>query len=108
MTWPGGVTPCSRRAGFCRRQTRLLTTLDDKNMALSMWPLCPCGTSADGVKQYTAIGQTVGYGGLWRFPSGLTLVVRFGTGTAPLDGAIVNLGHELERALRTATSAVHP
>ncbi len=82
---------------------RQLTTLDDKNMALSMWPFCPCGTSADGVRQYAAIGQSVGYGGSLRFPSGMTLVVRFGPATEPLDA--VDLGHELEGALRAATSA---
>ena len=77
---------------------RQLTTVDDSNMALSMWPLCPCGTSVDGVKQYSAIGQTVGYGGLMRFPSGMTLVVRFGPGTTSLDS--VDLGRALEGALR--------
>ena len=87
---------------------RQLTTLGDRNMALSMWPLCPCGTNSDGVKQYAAVGQTVGYGGLMRFPSGMTLVVRFEPAPAPLDAAIVNLGYELERALRTATSAGGP
>jgi CubicO group peptidase (beta-lactamase class C family) len=89
-------------------QVQQLTALDDKNMALSMWPLCPCGTGADGVKQYAAIGQAVGYGGLMHFPSGMTLVVRFEPAPTPLDAAIVNLGHELEQALRTATPVGRP
>lgn len=97
---PGRVLPAA--------DVRRLTTLDDHNMALSMWPLCPCSTSPDGVKHYAAIGQTVGYGALMRFPSGMTLVVRFEPAPAPMDAAIVNLGHELERALRAATSAVRP
>jgi CubicO group peptidase (beta-lactamase class C family) len=97
---PGRVLPAD--------DVRQLTTLDDKNMGLSMWALCPCGTTTDGMKQYTAIGQTVGYGGLLHFPSGMTLVVRFEPAPAPLDGAIVNLGQEFERALRAATSTGRP
>jgi CubicO group peptidase (beta-lactamase class C family) len=85
-----------------------LTTLDDKNMALAMWPLCPCGTSEDGTKQYTAIGQTVGYGGILRFPSGLTLIVRFDRVPEPIDAAVVTLGQEIEKALRAANSAGRP
>lgn len=86
-------------------QVRRLTTLGDNNMALSMWPLCPCGTTPAGEKQYSAIGQTVGYGGLIRFPSGMTLVVRFHPAPLPrpLDPALVSLGHELQRALRVAS-----
>jgi CubicO group peptidase (beta-lactamase class C family)/peptidoglycan/LPS O-acetylase OafA/YrhL len=95
---PGRVFPAG--------DVRHFTTLDDKNMALSMWALCPCATTADGEKQYTAIGQAVGYGGLWHFPSGMTLVVRFEPG--PGDAAVVNLGQELERALRAAASAGRP
>src|SRR5581483_9208320 len=89
---PGRVLP--------EDQVRQLLTLDDKNMALSMWPLCPCGTGPHGDKQYTAIGQSVGYGGLFHFPSGLTLVVRFEPVPAPLDESIVSLGHAFEAALR--------
>ena len=91
---------------FPAGDVRHFTTLDDKNMALSMWALCPCATTADGEKQYTAIGQAVGYGGLWHFPSGMTLVVRFEP--APGDTAVVNLGQELERALRASASAGRP
>ena len=88
-----------------RTQTDELSNLDERNMALSMWPLCPCGTNDDGTKQYSAIGQHVGFGGLFHFPSGLTLAVRFGSTPDPLDGAIVSLGHALEKALRgTAAS----
>lgn len=77
-----------------------LTTLDDRNMALSMWPLCPCGTGDDGAKRYTAIGQTVGYGGLVRFPSGMTMVMRTDPHLQPLDEGIISLGQALEKALR--------
>ena len=77
-----------------------LTTLDDRNMALSMWPLCPCGTDDDGAKRYSAIGQTVGYGGLVRFPSGMTMVMRADPHFQPLDEGIVSLGQALENALR--------
>lgn len=87
---------------------RQLMTLDDKNMALSMWPYCPCGTGPDGVKQYAAVGQHVGYGALVRFPSGMTLIARFEPVPAPLEVAIVNLGQEFERALRAATPANRP
>jgi hypothetical protein len=73
-----------------------------------MWPLCPCGTSEDGTKQYTAIGQTVGYGGILRFPSGLTLIVRFDRVPEPIDAAVVTLGQEIEKALRAANSAGRP
>jgi CubicO group peptidase (beta-lactamase class C family) len=90
---PGRILP--------EAQVRQLVTLDERNMALSMWPLCPCGISPDGDKQYTAIGQSVGYGGLFHFPSGLTLVVRFDPVPAPLDDAIVSLGQALEEALRS-------
>jgi CubicO group peptidase (beta-lactamase class C family)/peptidoglycan/LPS O-acetylase OafA/YrhL len=79
-----------------------LTTLDDLNMALSMWPLCPCATGDDGTKHYTAIGQTVGYGGLVRFPSGMTMVMRADPHFQPLDEGIVSLGQALETALRRA------
>ena len=43
-----------------------------------------------------------------RFPSGMTLVMRFEPAPAPLDAAIVSLGHELERALRAAAPAGRP
>ena len=86
---------------------RQITTLDDKNMALSMWPFCPCGTGPDGVKQYTAIGQNVGYGGLFRFHSGLTLAVRFDGNPGPLDAAIVSLAQEIEQTLRSSPATSH-
>jgi peptidoglycan/LPS O-acetylase OafA/YrhL len=96
---PGRVVP----AEFVRE----LTTLQENNMALSMWPLCPCGTGSEGLKEYAAVGQFVGFGGLMRFPSGMTMVVRFEPAPDPLDAAILDLGHELERALRgSATGRV--
>jgi CubicO group peptidase (beta-lactamase class C family)/peptidoglycan/LPS O-acetylase OafA/YrhL len=94
---PGKVLPA--------RDVTRLTTLNDKNMALSMWPFCPCGTGPDGEKQYAAVGQHVGFGGLVRFPSGMTLVVRFGPTTESLEELVVDLGHALEAALQEASAA---
>jgi CubicO group peptidase (beta-lactamase class C family)/peptidoglycan/LPS O-acetylase OafA/YrhL len=94
---PGRVLPPA--------EVRQLTTLDDKNMALSMWPICPCGTASDGTKQYSAIGQTVGYGGFLHFPSGMSLVVRIDLTPVPGDAVVVTLGHELQRALRAVASS---
>lgn len=88
---PGRVLPAG--------EVQLLTTPDHKNMALSMWPLCPCGMGPDGSKQYGAVGQTVGYGGLVRLPSGMTMVVRFEPAPSNLDESIVDLGRHLEAAL---------
>lgn len=54
----------------------LLTTLDEHNLGVGTWPLCPCGT-ARGVKQYTGIGHHVGNGALYHLRDGATVVFHF-------------------------------
>jgi len=80
---------------------RLMKTLDEHNVGLGTWPLCPCGIAPGGVKQYTAIGHYVGNGGFYRFNDGTMMVLHF---EPPLvqftDAQVASLSTALRGALR--------
>lgn len=77
-----------------------VTTLGAQNVALGLWPLCPCGTGDDGVKRATAIGHEVGYGALEHYPQQMTVLVRMDPPSAQLTPHVVALGDVLRDVLR--------
>jgi CubicO group peptidase (beta-lactamase class C family) len=79
---------------------QLLTTVDDHNLALGAWPLCPCATAANGAKTYTAIGQYIAEGGAYHYPDGLALVARITPHTASSEERIQQLGALLRQTIR--------
>lgn len=81
---PGRVLPA--------RWVQALLTVDDTNLGLGTWPMCPCATDAAGVKLYTAIGQHVGHGGLYHYPNGMTIAVHVEPGTMRAGDQVVSVG----------------
>jgi hypothetical protein len=71
-----------------------LTTLDQHNRALAMWPMCPCWTDAQDLKRYTAIGHLAPHGGVFRDPTGATIGIRVEPPSA-LAGRQVESLHQL-------------
>jgi CubicO group peptidase (beta-lactamase class C family)/peptidoglycan/LPS O-acetylase OafA/YrhL len=90
---PGGVLPDNLVA--------LLTTLDDHNVGLGTWPLCPCWTDDRGEKRYTAIGQNSGHGGLYYFPEGMILALHMEPPVEGSDTRTASLGDALLRVVRS-------
>jgi D-alanyl-D-alanine carboxypeptidase len=77
----------------------LLTTLDKNNVGLGTWPLCPCGTDANGTRTYTAIGHYIANGGSYHYPDGMNLVVHVDPPSANSETLIASLGDALRGAL---------
>ena len=75
-----------------------LRTVGSYNTGLGTWPLCPCSTDDGGQKQYTAIGQYTGHGGLYHTPEGVTVAVHM---EPPIDTADVKTSSLIEALLRT-------
>ncbi len=88
--WAGDA----HRAGVAPA-TRALTTVDDNNVALGTWPLCPCSTDGRGEKRYTAIGQYSGHGGLYHFPGKMTLALHVEPPVEGAEGLAALLAEEL-------------
>jgi hypothetical protein len=76
-----------------------LTHLDDHNMGLGTWALCPCGTDAEGGKVTTGMGQYVADGGLYSFPDRMSLVVRVDPPSAHSEARIIALQEELAKVI---------
>jgi CubicO group peptidase (beta-lactamase class C family)/peptidoglycan/LPS O-acetylase OafA/YrhL len=93
---PGRVLP--------DEQVRRLTTVDEHNMAVGTWPLCPCRTDAQGRKHAAAFGQHSGHGGLYHFLAGLTLAVHMEPPTEGADAKTAALGAGFLRTLRSPVS----
>jgi len=91
---PGKVVSPARHAD--------ITTVADHNMALGTWPLCPCGTDATGRKTYSAIGQTVGFGGVAYFPDQMGMAIRIDPPPEHIDMTpfIMAMADPLRAALR--------
>ena len=89
---PGRVLP--------PRWVEALLTVDQTNLGLGTWPMCPCATDAAGVKRYTAIGQYVGHGGLYHYPNGMTIAVHLEPPTIHTADHVAALGEALRGAFR--------
>jgi hypothetical protein len=77
-----------------------MTTIGDANVGLGVWPACPCGTGANGVKEYTAIGHHTGDGGVFFFPATrLTVLAMFEPTGDDTHGRIVSLEQAIAAAL---------
>lgn len=80
----------------------LLTTLGDDNLGLSTWPMCPCGTDAAGRRVAAGYGQHVGFGGLYHYPSQMSLVVRVEPSSAEAGALYESLAEEIRATIRAA------
>jgi CubicO group peptidase (beta-lactamase class C family) len=76
-----------------------LTHIDDNNMGLGTWPLCPCTMDAEGTKYTTAMGQYVADGGLYTFPDRMTIVVHVDPPAANSEARIIALQQALAKVV---------
>ena len=76
-----------------------LSALDDHNIGLGTWPVCPCWTDERGHKRFAAIGQYSGHGGLYHFPEGMTLAVHMEPPVEDADVRSASLGQALLQVL---------
>ncbi|WP_432573238.1 serine hydrolase domain-containing protein [Kineococcus sp. SYSU DK005] len=73
--------------------------LEEDNVGLGTWPLCPCGRGGDGAKWATGYGQVVWDGGGYAFPAEqVAVVVRLD----PPGPSAMDLAPSLMAALRAA------
>lgn len=81
-----------------------MTDLSHLNGGLGIWPLCPCGESADGVKWATGLGHFNGDGAAFAFPQDkLAVYLRIGgPGDAAVTGErMIQMRDELIELMRT-------
>ena len=77
-----------------------MTTINDANVGFGLWPACPCGTDAQGVKTFTAIGHHTADGGMFNFPAtGMTVVAMFEPTGHDTHARIVSLAAAFDVAL---------
>jgi CubicO group peptidase (beta-lactamase class C family) len=76
-----------------------LTHVDDDNMGLGTWPLCPCTIDAEGTKYTTGMGQYVADGGLYTFADRMTMVVRVDPPSANSEARIAALQQALAKVI---------
>jgi D-alanyl-D-alanine carboxypeptidase len=77
-----------------------LTTIGETNASLGLWPICPCWTDELGTKRYTAIGHTIGSGGMYHYPRQMMLAIRFEPGTEHANDLVAALGEEIAEVFR--------
>lgn len=71
-----------------------MLTIGAHNLGTGTWPLCPCWTDPAGTRQASAMGQSVGNGGLYIDRAGVVWSIRLEPATAR-SGKHTEVLHEL-------------
>ena len=71
----------------------LMTTLDEHNIGLGTWPICPCWTDNNDAKRYTAIGHHFGSGAMEFYPAtGISVAARIDPTSDAAGGQAAEIG----------------